>query len=208
MTLETNTTNLQEILETVNNLPDAQSTAQNTFSSVVVGSTTISADSTDDTLTLVAGSNITLTPDATNDKITIAATDTVYTHPTHTAKSSGLYKVTVDGTGHVSATTAVSKADITGLGIPSTLSDLGLTATATELNYVDGVTSAIQTQLNAKASSSHTQAASTISAGTFAGQVVAKSSAQTFSTSLLRNSKLVSTDTNPSYNGEICWVYA
>ena len=31
------------------------------------------------------------------------------------------------------------------------LSDLGLTATATELNYVDGVTSAIQTQLDAKA---------------------------------------------------------
>ena len=32
-----------------------------------------------------------------------------------------------------------------------TLSDLGVTATATELNYVDGVTSAIQTQLNNKA---------------------------------------------------------
>ena len=30
--------------------------------------------------------------------------------------------------------------------------DIGLTATATELNYVDGVTSAIQTQLNSKAS--------------------------------------------------------
>ena len=45
-------------------------------------------------------------------------TDTKYVHPTHTAKSSGLYKITVDGTGHVSATTAVTKADITGLGIP------------------------------------------------------------------------------------------
>ena len=33
------------------------------------------------------------------------------------------------------------------------LSDLGLTATATELNYVNGVTSAIQTQLDAKAES-------------------------------------------------------
>jgi hypothetical protein len=41
-----------------------------------------------------------------------------YTHPTHTAKNSGLYKVTVDSLGHVSATTAVTKADITGLGIP------------------------------------------------------------------------------------------
>ena len=33
----------------------------------------------------------------------------------------------------------------------NSLGDLGLTATAAELNYVDGVTSAIQTQLNAKA---------------------------------------------------------
>lgn len=46
------------------------------FKNVVVGSTTIAADSNQDTLTLVAGSNVTLTPDATNDKVTIAATDT------------------------------------------------------------------------------------------------------------------------------------
>ena len=49
---------------------------QNAFSNVVVGSTTVAADSTTDTLTLVAGSNVTITPDATNDKITISATDT------------------------------------------------------------------------------------------------------------------------------------
>lgn len=92
---------------------------QNAFSNVTVGSTTVAADSATDTLTLVAGSNVTLTPDATNDKITIAAKDTVYTHPSYTAKSAGLYKVTVDATGHVSATTAVTKADITALGIPA-----------------------------------------------------------------------------------------
>ena len=92
---------------------------QNAFSNIVVGSTTVAADSKTDTLTLVAGTNVTLTPDATNDKITIAATDTVYTHPSYTAKSSGLYKITVDSTGHVSATTAVAKSDITGLGIPA-----------------------------------------------------------------------------------------
>lgn len=46
-------------------------------------------------------------------------TDTVYTHPSYTSKSSGLYKVTVDSTGHVSAATAVAKSDITGLGIPA-----------------------------------------------------------------------------------------
>ena len=45
----------------------------NTFSNIVVGSTTIAADSKTDTLTLVAGTNVTLIPDATNDKIAIAA---------------------------------------------------------------------------------------------------------------------------------------
>ena len=41
-----------------------------------------------------------------------------YTHPSYTARASRLYKVTVDGTGHVSAATAVTKSDITALGIP------------------------------------------------------------------------------------------
>lgn len=56
----------------------------------------------------------------TNGKIKIDGTDTtVYTHPTYTSKSSGMYKITVDGTGHVSAATAVEKSDITALGIPA-----------------------------------------------------------------------------------------
>ena len=46
-------------------------------------------------------------------------TDTVYTHPTYTSKANGLYKITVDNTGHVSGTNSVSKADITALGIPA-----------------------------------------------------------------------------------------
>ena len=58
---------------------------QNAFSNVVVGSTTIAADTTTDTLTIAAGSNITLTPDATNDKLTIAATDTTYSAATTSA---------------------------------------------------------------------------------------------------------------------------
>lgn len=119
---------------------------QNAFSNVVVGSTTISADAKTDTLTFVAGSNITLTPDATNDKITIAATNTVYTHPTYTAKNSGLYKVAIDGTGHVSGTTAVAKSDITALGIPAqdttysaaTTSTAGLMS-ASDKSKLDGI---------------------------------------------------------------------
>lgn len=162
--------------------------------------------------------------------------DTVYTHPTYTAKTNGLYKVSVDSTGHVSEVASVTKADITALGIPGqdtnttysvatqstngllsstdktkldgiatgankyvlptassstlggvkttssvtsasgytacpiisgvpyykdtnttySLGSFGITATAAELNYTDGVTSNIQTQLNGKAASSHT----------------------------------------------------
>lgn len=54
---------------------------------------------------------------------------------------------------------------------------------------------------------SHNQAASTITAGTFAGRVIANASAQAPGTALLRNSKIVSSDTTPSNNGEICWTY-
>ena len=48
----------------------------------------------------------------------IASGANKYTHPSYTARSSGLYKVTVDSTGHVSSTSAVRKEDITALGIP------------------------------------------------------------------------------------------
>lgn len=41
-----------------------------------------------------------------------------YQHPSHTAAESGLYKITVDALGHVTAVEAVTKTDITGLGIP------------------------------------------------------------------------------------------
>lgn len=155
------------------------------------------------------------------------------------AFDSGLYKITTNAQGHVTSATAVTKSDITALGIPAqdtnttygnattsadglmssedktkldgiatgankyvlpvatedalggvkvgfpengknypvelnsdnqmfvnvpwtdtnttyTLSSFGVTATATELNYMDGVTSNVQTQLNGKAASSHT----------------------------------------------------
>ena len=55
---------------------------QNAFSNVIVGSTTIAADSATDTLTLVAGSNVTITPDATNDTVTITSQDTTYSNAT------------------------------------------------------------------------------------------------------------------------------
>lgn len=60
--------------------------------------------------------------------------------------------------GGTGATTAA--AALTNLGITATADEInkldGITATTTELNYIDGVTSNIQTQLNGKAASSHT----------------------------------------------------
>lgn len=46
-------------------------------------------------------------------------TDTKYTHPSYTQRKNGLYKITVDATGHVSTVTEVTKSDITALGIPA-----------------------------------------------------------------------------------------
>lgn len=59
----------------------------------------------------------------------IAAGANAYVHPAYTARAAGLYKVTVDATGHVSGATAVSKADITALGIPAQDTTYGLATT-------------------------------------------------------------------------------
>lgn len=66
--------------------------------------------------------------------------------------ASGSITITAeDGSGNANVT--VPRA---GIGSVSSLSDLSITATSTELNYVDGVTSAIQTQLDGKVGSSYT----------------------------------------------------
>lgn len=92
------------------------------------------------------------------------------------------------------------------------LTNLGLNATATELNYMKGVTSAVQTQLNGKAASSHNQAASTITAGTLAGKVNANATAKaTLTDSQVRDIKASTTDltagTSALTTGDIYLVY-
>ena len=69
-----------------------------------------------------------------------------YAHPAYTSRDAGLYKITVDATGHVSEAAAATKADITGLGIPgqdttygvATTSDAGLMSAADKAK-LDGV---------------------------------------------------------------------
>ena len=85
-----------------------------------------------------------------------------YTHPTHTARASGLYKITVDSLGHVTAVSAAQKSDITSLGIPGsdTTYDLasaysnGLMSTA-QYSKLNGIESgANKTTVDAALSSS------------------------------------------------------
>lgn len=79
-----------------------------------------------------------------------------YIHPSYTAKASGLYKVTVDATGHVSAAAAVTKDDITALGIPgsdtqysnATASTAGLMSAADKAK-LDGMVLATDTEVTA-----------------------------------------------------------
>lgn len=95
-------------------------------------------------------------------------TDTVYTHPSYTAKSSGLYKITVDSTGHVSATTAVTKADITGLGIPGSDTNTwrgiqnNLTSDSTSESLSAAQGKVLKALVDSKAASSHTHTISNI----------------------------------------------
>lgn len=140
---------------------------QNAFSSVVVGSTTIAADNATDTLTLVASDNITLTPDASGDKITIAAKDTVYTHPSYTARTGvptadqtpafgGAFNVSQpvsDSTGHI---TAINSRKITIPNATATVSAAGLMSAADKKKLDEIATGANKTTVDSALSSSST----------------------------------------------------
>lgn len=78
---------------------------------------------------------------------------------------------------------------------------LAATESAVKVAYDKGV-SAETAASNAQTTA---DAALPKAGGTMTGELIAGT--QTESTSLLRNSKLVSAETNPTVNGEICWTY-
>ena len=95
----------------------------------------------------------------------VAFTSDIPTIPTLSggaSATSGQYVSGVTVSGHTVTVTKASLPTVTlsSLGVTATAAELnkldGCTVTTTELNYVDGVTSNIQTQLNGKAASSHT----------------------------------------------------
>ena len=120
---------------------------------------------------IVAGSNIQVNHDDVSGHITISATDT-NTNTTYTLSKSGS---TITLSGSDGSSTSVTDANTTyslgSFGITASAAELnkldGVTATAAELNYVDGVTSNIQTQLNGKAAATHTHSNATTAAAGF-----------------------------------------
>lgn len=67
-----------------------------------------------------------------------------YVHPKFTPHDAGLYKITVNDEGHVSDATAVTKDDITALGIPSQdttySAGSGLSLSGTTINHASSIT--------------------------------------------------------------------
>ena len=194
---------------------------QNAFSNIAVsGQTTVAADTTTDTVTF-AGSNVSITTDATNDKVTFSVAD-------GTTSTKGVVQLT-NSTSSTSTTTAATPNSVKSAydlantaktradnayslaeGKVDSLSDLGITATATELNYVDGVTSNIQTQLNSISSDleDHTHSASEITSGTMSANRLPNASntasgivttgAQTFAGDKTFTGDIITTDLRPS----------
>ena len=88
----------------------------------------------------------------TATKLQTARTIQTNLSSTNSASFDGTENITLGITGTLAIINGGTGAT-TASGI---LTNLGITATSTELNYCDGVTSNIQTQLNSKATSSHT----------------------------------------------------
>ena len=93
------------------NINNLQST-MNTELAKKVGKVTVAGSGNAVTAASISGDTLTLTKGATYNN---------YVHPAGSApsKASGFYKFSTDSTSHVASVTAVTKADITALGIPA-----------------------------------------------------------------------------------------
>lgn len=144
---------------------------QNAFKNITVGSSTIVADTQEDTLTIAAGNHINISADATNDKLTFSVPNA-----STTVTGAVLLSDAVNSTSTELGATAnaVKKAyDLANgkqnkiVGAATTITDSNLTInralvsdangkvavsgiTSTKLGYLTDVTDNIQTQLNGK----------------------------------------------------------
>jgi hypothetical protein len=143
---------------------------QNAFSNIKVGTTTVAADSATDTFELVAGNNINLTADTTNDKITVSATDTTYTAASSVSA--------VSTTSAVGTSTAYARADhVHNITSATITSALGYTpANANDLPSGSMVFKGVTTAAITDGSTTKPTDIYTGSAAPKAGDVIAKNS--------------------------------
>ena len=109
------------------NINNLQST-MNTELAKKVGKVTVAGSGNAVTTASISGDTLTLTKGATYNN---------YVHPAGSApsKASGLYKFSTDSTSHVASVTAVTKKDITDLGIADTSSTLRLLHIGSKEDY-------------------------------------------------------------------------
>jgi hypothetical protein len=177
---------------------------QNAFSNIAVsGQTTVAADTTTDTVTFV-GSNISITTDATNDKVTFSVADGTVDNKgivrlsnsysstyTDRAATPQAVKYAYDRADEAYELAETKQDEITGAATTIAKSDLltnralvsnssgkiaASSVSSTELEYLDGVTSNIQDQLDEKAAYSHNHSAAHITSGIMNASILPEAS--------------------------------
>lgn len=147
---------------------------QNAFSTVKVGTTSLSADSKTDTLTITAGDNITLTPTAQSDTFVIAATDTTYTPASATPKAIG--------TAAVGTSDKYAREDhVHNISLATGDSDGQVKVAGTNVS-VKGLKSAAYTESSAYAASGHDHDATYLKTGAIGTAIPSSSDLDTYKT--------------------------
>ncbi len=177
----------------------------NTWRPVKYGSTTVNDKTT--TLEFVAGNVIDLT--FASGKLTI-------NHESYgDGYASGLYKVTIDSYGHIESATAVAKADITGLGIPSsdtnTTYSLAVNGTGTNANKLgltaggSGSGTTWVTVPYATSAGSATSATSATTASKITGNTIALDTAVTSTATTFTGASAVTIPVNSVKEAYLVW---
>jgi hypothetical protein len=121
---------------------------QNAFGNILIGGTTIAADTATDTFELIAGPNIGLTPNATNDSVIIGVTGTVPTAGTCTGNAA----TATNATNHIAAATGAHQAsaiacaatgDVAAMNVQAAIAELASGKVATS----DVVTTATENKI-------------------------------------------------------------
>lgn len=190
---------------------------------VSLGASDVGADASGTASSTVSAHNSSTTAhsdirDAIPTKVSDLTNDSGFTSNTGTITgvSANGTSVATSGVADIPAA-STTKYGVTKLSssISSTSTTLAATASAVKTAYdkaldADVLADNANTTANAAADRAEeafelAEAALPKAGGTMTGALIAGT--QTASTSLLRNSKLVSAETNPTVNGEICWTY-